>query len=108
MTEEELKEEIYILKNKLFHLEAQLHTMYGFLAADKIIDDKKFQEEVAEMEEYMRKDEEETKYMDSEGYVEVKVKCAKCGKEYEEMVSKARKEFALKHDTFFCEICHGG
>jgi hypothetical protein len=52
-----------------------------------------------------KEEQEEIDWMNIEGHVEVKVKCAKCGKEYEDVVSKVRKEDALKHDTFFCQEC---
>jgi hypothetical protein len=52
-----------------------------------------------------KKEQEEIDWMNSEGHVEVKVKCAKCGKEFEDVVSKVRKDYALEHDTFICLEC---
>ena len=53
------KEEIDSLKFQVKLLEAQFHTLYGTLAAKKIIDDKEFQTGSKEMREYMEQDEEQ-------------------------------------------------
>lgn len=58
-----------------------------------------------DLENISKEEQEEIDWMNSEGHVVVNVKCAKCGKEYEEVVAKVRKDFALENDTFFCEEC---
>ena len=59
MNKKSAAEEIESLKFQVKLLEAQFHTLYGTLAAKKIIDDKEFQTGSKEMEEYMGEDEEQ-------------------------------------------------
>ena len=47
----------------------------------------------------------ECEWLDSEGFLIVKVNCAKCGREYEEVVHKVRLKIALKKDVFLCQSC---
>ena len=45
------------------------------------------------------------KWLNSEGFVEIGVTCAKCGKKFTDIIEKVRKKDALKGDTFFCLKC---
>ncbi|MBU0757132.1 MAG: hypothetical protein KKF44_03650 [Nanoarchaeota archaeon] len=56
----------------------------------------------------MRTDMNEKEYcnwLDEGGYSYGKVKCAKCEKEYEEILPNRIKEDSLKNDVFICEDC---
>lgn len=44
-------------------------------------------------------------WLNSKGFSIVKVKCAGCGKAYEEVAENVRKKEALKNDVFFCGNC---
>ena len=51
-------------------------------------------------------EEQETEWLNSKGHSSVKVKCAGCKKEFETVIENVRKDYALKHDTFYCsETC---
>lgn len=52
-----IKEEASDLKTKLRLVEADLHTLYGMLAAKGIIDDRQFQKDSKAMSKYIEKEE---------------------------------------------------
>lgn len=56
-------------------------------------------------EQDFKTEEEYLEWLNSKGHEEVTVTCAECGKEFETMIEKVRKDFALEKDTFFCEEC---